>query len=447
MSLFGALFSGVTGLSAQSQSMSMISDNISNVSTTAYKGAVADFSTLVTTTSGVTTFSPGGVKSNTNFEIARQGLIEPSTSPTDVALVGDGFFVVSDLSDGTGDQLYTRAGSFKTDALGNLRNSAGFYLQGWALDNDDEIIDVNQISTVNIRLVNGTATATTRIEMGANLDATHTPHAGAYAAGDMADYYNSNGVSGVQPHFSRNIQVFDSLGRAHSVTVGFLKDPATSTWNVEVYGDVADLETGTHPNGLLASGQVVFGGGGEPASLSITPLTPTAAPGAPIGIDWLDTDGASDSLVEFDFGTVGETNGLSQFASNFNVVFVNQNGADVGQLNGVSINDEGFVIASFSNGEQKKLYKLPIANFANPLALDPRSGNVYGETVASGTFNLREAGVGGAGTISPSSLEAANVDIADEFTKMIVTQRAYSANARIITTTDEMLDELIRLRR
>ena len=447
MSLFGALFSGVTGLSAQSQSMGMISDNISNVSTTAYKGAVADFSTLVTTTAGVTTFAPGGVQSNTNFEISRQGLIEPSSSPTDVALVGDGFFVVSDLSDGTGDQLYTRAGSFKTDALGNLRNSAGFYLQGWELDNNDNIIDVNSISTVNIRLVNGTATATTNIDMGANLDASQTPHAGAYAAGDMANYVNSGGVSGVQPHFSRNVQVFDSLGRAHSITVGFLKNATTSSWNIEVYADAAEIETATHPNGLLAAGTVVFAGTGAPASISIAPLTPTTTPGQPMGIDWLDSDGASDSLIELDFGTVGETNGLSQFAANFNVVFVNQNGADVGQLNGVSIDGEGFVIASFSNGEQKKLYKLPIATFANPLALNPRSGNVYNETVASGTFNLRESGVGGAGQISASSLEAANVDIADEFTKMIVTQRAYSANARIITTTDEMLDELIRLNR
>ncbi|MEM9670836.1 MAG: flagellar hook protein FlgE [Pseudomonadota bacterium] len=446
MSLFGALFSGVTGLSAQSQSMGMISDNISNVSTTAYKGAVADFSSLVTTTAGVTTFAPGGVQSNTNFEISRQGLIEPSTSPTDVAIVGDGFFVVSDQSDDTGDQLYTRAGSFKTDALGNMRNSAGFYLQGWALDNNDNIIDVNQISPVNIRLVNGTATATTNVEMGANLDATQTPYAGVYAAGDMADYAASGGTSGVQPHFSRSIQIFDSIGRPHTITTSFLKDAATSTWQVELYADTAEVETATHPDGLLASGTVVFAGTGAPASFSITPLTPTATPGASVGIDWLDSDGASDSLISFDFGTAGETNGLSQFAANFNVVYVNQNGADVGQLNGVSINDEGFVIASFSNGEQKKLYQLPIANFANPLALNPRTGNVYGETVASGTFNLRPAGVGGAGQISTSSLEAANVDIADEFTKMIVTQRAYSANARIITTTDEMLDELIRLR-
>ncbi len=447
MSLFGALFSGVTGLSAQSQSMGMISDNISNVSTTAYKGAVADFSSLVTTTAGVTTFAPGGVQSNTNYEIGRQGLIEPSTSPTDVAIVGDGFFVVSDLSDGAGDQLYTRAGSFKTDSLGNLRNSAGYYLQGWPLDNNEEIVDLNQISTVNIRLVNGTATATTRVEIGANLNADQPPHAVAYVAGQMAEYEATGGVSGVQPHFSRNVQIFDTIGRPHNVTVAYLKDSATSTWQVELYADTAEVETGTHANGLLASGAAVFAGSGALASINVTPVTPVATAGQPVGIDWLDADGASDSLIEFDFGTAGESNGLSQFAANFNVVFVNQNGADVGQLNGVSINEEGFVVASFSNGEQKKLYKLPVANFANPLALSPRTGNVYSETVASGTFNLREAGIGGAGQVSPSSLEAANVDIADEFTKMIVTQRAYSANARIITTTDEMLDELIRISR
>lgn len=449
MSLFGSLFSGVSGLTAQSQSMSMISDNISNVSTTAYKGAVADFSSLVTTAANVSTFSPGGVQSNTNYEINRQGLIEPSTSPTDVAMVGDGFFVVSDLSDGTGDQLYTRAGSFKTDFLGNLRNSAGYYLQGWELDNNDEIVDVNELTTVNVRLVNGTATATSRVEMGANLDSTQAPYTGtpAYAAGSMAEFEATDGLSGIQPHFSRNVQVFDSIGRAHNVGISFLKDAATSTWNVEVHADITEVETGTHANGLLASGQITFAGDGSLASNTITPLTPTAVAGAPIGIDWLDTDGAVDGLVEFDIGNIGETNGLSQFASNYNVVFVTQNGAEVGQLSGVSINDEGFVIASFSNGEQQKLYKLPIANFFNPLALNPRTGNVYSETVASGTFNLREAGIGGAGVISPSSLEAANVDIADEFTKMIVTQRAYSANARIITTADEMLDELIRISR
>ncbi len=448
MSLFGSLFSGVSGLTSQSQSMAMISDNISNVSTTAFKGASAEFSTLVTSNAGVTTYSPGGVISNTRYDITKQGLIEPSSSPTDISLIGNGFFTVSDLADGTGDQLYTRAGSFTADFLGNLRNPAGFFLQGWALDSNDEIIDINQLQTVNIRLVNGLATATNRVEMGANLDAAQAAFTGAYTLGDMAEYNATGGVSGVNPHFSRSVQVFDSIGRPHNVTTSFLKDPLTATWNVEVYAaDPAEIETGTHTNGLLARGQFTFNGDGSFGTNTLSPVHPIDAVGQPIGIDWLDTDGAVDSLVEFNFGTLGETDGMSQFAADYNVVYVTQNGAEVGQLNGVSINEEGTVIASFSNGEQQQLYKLPVATFFNPLALDPRTGNVYGETVGSGAFNLHEAGVGGAGLISPSSLEAANVDLADEFTKMIVTQRAYSANARVISTADEMLDELIRISR
>ena len=446
MSLFGSLFSGVSGINAQSQAMGMISDNISNVSTTAYKGANASFATLVTSSANVSTFSPGGVLPSTNYDISRQGLIESSTSPTDIAIVGTGFFVVSDLP-ADGQQLYTRAGNFQTDFLGNLRNSAGFYLKGWALDNNDEIIDINQLDTVNIRLVNGLATATTRVETGANLDAAQAPHTGAYTGVEMAEYHATNGVTGVRPHFSRSIQVFDSIGRAHNVTVAYLKDPATATWNVELYAEASEVETATHPNGLLASGQITFDGTGALATNTLTPLHPVATAGQPVGMDWLDSDGAIDSLIDFDLGTIGETDGLSQFAANFNVVFVTQNGAEVGQLNGVSVDQEGYVIASFSNGEQQKLYKLPVATFFNPSALDPRTGNVYGQTVSSGAFNLQEAGIGGAGVVSPSSLEAANVDLADEFTKMIVTQRAYSANARVISTTDEMLDELIRISR
>lgn len=447
MSLFGSLFSGVSGLNAQSQSMSMISDNISNVSTTAYKGASAAFSTLVTSSANVATFSPGGVLSNTNYDITKQGLIEASSSPTDIALIGDGFFVVSDLSDGTGEQLYTRAGDFQSDFLGNLRNSSGFYLQGWGLDNNDEILDVNVLETVNVRLINGLATATSRVEMGANLDAAQDAHAGAYAGGDMAEHNATGGVTGVRPHFSRSIQVFDSIGLAHNVTAAFLKDPVTATWNVEIYAETGEVETATHPNGLLASGQVVFNGDGSLGTNTLTPVYPVATAGQPVGMDWLDTDGAIDSLIEIDLGTIDETDGMSQFAANYNVVFVTQNGAEVGQLNGVNIDEEGFVIASFSNGQQQKLYKVPVATFFNPLALDPRTGNVYNETVTSGAFNLQEAGIGGAGSISPSALEAANVDLADEFTKMIVTQRAYSANSRVISTADEMLDELIRISR
>ena len=144
--------------------------------------------------------------------------------------------------------------------------------------------------------------------------------------------------------------------------------------------------------------------------------------------------------------TIGGVDGLSQFASPTNVAFVNQNGAEVGELNAVSIDDQGYVIASFTNGEERRLYQLPVATFANPAALDPRSGNVYASDRRLGRVQpARAPATGGAGVVAPSALEAANVDLAEEFTKMIVTQRAYSANAKIINTTDEMLDELIRM--
>jgi flagellar hook protein FlgE len=251
----------------------------------------------------------------------------------------------------------------------------------------------------------------------------------------------------VQPHLLRAVQVYDPLGGAHNLQLAFLKDPAANVWNVEIYADATEVEAGDHPDGLLGSGTVTFNGDGTLASTSITPNYPAATLGAPIGINWLDADGQDDSAITLDLGTVDSADGLSQFASDYNVAFVQQNGAEVGELSGVSMDQEGYVIATFTNGATQRIYKLPLATFANPLALDPRTGNVFAQTAASGEFNLRDAGAGGAGSVVPSALEAANVDLADEFTKMIVTQRAYSANARIITTADEMLDELIRISR
>jgi flagellar hook protein FlgE len=140
-------------------------------------------------------------------------------------------------------------------------------------------------------------------------------------------------------------------------------------------------------------------------------------------------------------------NGFTQYAADYNIQYVNQDGAEVGLRTGVSIDSDGFVIASFSNGATQKIWKLPVATFANPNQLQARNGNAYSQTALSGEFNLREANKGGAGRIEPSALEGSNVDLGDEFTSMITTQRAYSASARIITTADEMLDELLRVKR
>jgi flagellar hook protein FlgE len=429
MSLFGSLYSGVSGLGAQSRAMSMISDNVANVNTTAYKGAMAQFSNLVTGSNSSQSYSPGGVRSIAKLTIANQGLIQNSNSPTDAAISGAGFFVVNSLPDGTGEQVYTRAGSFSPDFLGNLRTPSGQFLQGWQLDANENIVDVNNVETVNVGIVAGLATATNEVRIGANLSADQLDHVGAYAVGDLAD-------GTVEPHFSRNVQVYDSLGRPQTMTMGFLKT-AANTWQSEIYAaDPTVVTAGAVP---LASGTVTFNGDGS--------LATNAFDGLAVTIDWAAATGADDSTITFDLGTIGETGGLTQFASPTNVVFVQQNGAEVGELNGVSINDEGYVVASFTNGQERKLYQLPLATFANPAGLGPRSGNVFAQTDQSGEFNLRVAGRGGAGVLAPSALEAANVDLAEEFTKMIVTQRAYSANSRVITTTNSMLEELIQISR
>jgi flagellar hook protein FlgE len=429
MSLFGSLYSGVSGLGAQSRAMSMISDNVANVNTTAYKGAQAQFSSLVTRQDAVNSYSPGGVRAMGKLTIGNQGLIQNSNSPTDAAISGAGFFVVNTLADGSGEQVYTRAGSFAPDFLGNLRTPSGQFLQGWLLDANETVVDVNNVATVNVGIVNGLATATTNVRVGANLNADREVHAGAYAVNDMA-------AGTVEPHFSRNIQVYDSLGRPQTLTMGFLKT-AANEWQVEIYA--ADPAMVTAGAVALGSGTLTFDGDGSLAGNTLG--------GAAIAIDWAAATGANDSSITFDFGTAGETNGLTQFASPTSVAFVLQNGAEVGELNGVRINELGYVIASFTNGEERRLYQLPLATFANPAGLDPRSGNVFAQTERSGEFNLRVAGRGGAGLLAPSALEAANVDLADEFTKMIVTQRAYSANSRVITTTNNMLEELIQISR
>lgn len=448
MSLFGSLFTGVSGLSAQSRSMGIISDNVANVNTTGYKGAFAQFSNLVTSTDMRNAHSPGGVTSRAQYVIGKQGILQSSSSATDAAITGAGFFVVNEAADSSGRQLYTRAGSFLPDALGNLRMPTGQYLQGWLLDENEEVVDNTRVETVNTRSVVGTTSPTTSVSLAANLDSGQEPLTGAYTAGDLATWAATSGASGMRPDFATNVMVYDSLGNARTISLAFKRNTSPGEWLVEVYADPSTVETAQHPNGLIASGSLTFNGDGTLQATAVTPVYPgTAVVGDPLGIDWLDTSGANDSSITFDWGTAGTSSGFTQFAGESAVASFTRDGTGYGQLNNVRIDEEGYVVASFTNGTSRRVYLLPVATFANPAALDPLSGNVFGSNRNSLEPNLLTPGTGGAGVITPLALEAANVDLADEFSKMIVTQRAYSANARVITTTDDMLDELIRLRR
>ncbi len=253
--------------------------------------------------------------------------------------------------------------------------------------------------------------------------------------------------------------MFDALGTAHTLNLSFIHT-GTNQWAYELYDTDSDISGTATGRGLLSAGTIDFNGDGSlksvtdfpttlPSGIANQPLysTTTSLPTA-ITVNW--ANGAKSSSIAFNLGTegalgTGKTDGLTQFAAAFNKNFTNQDGAAVGLQTGVTIDKNGFVIASYSNGATQKLFQVPVTTFADPSSLQAQDGNTYSQTVASGNFNWRIAGTGGAGTIAPSSLEESNADLGDEFANMITTQTAYSANSKTITTANTMLQELLQI--
>jgi flagellar hook protein FlgE len=440
MSLNGAMSSGISGLAANSQAMGIIADNITNLNTIGYKATEARFQTLVTGAGNIGgTYSPGGLSSSAYQAAERQGAVLASNSTTDIAMSGKGFFVVNtDPAPANGTYLYTRAGQFTVNSTGLLVNTGGYFLQGWptlpdgSYDVDqDGVADVSvpdptslaNLQPIQVGSLAGTVTPTSTVDLALNLPATATVGATNTAT----------------------VQVYDALGVGHNTAVLWTKTVAApATWSLELTGmtradnGAASVSGATLASFPLTIDTVVFNGDGTPASF--TPVAfnvPTA--------DW--TTAASTSNISFNLGTVNQANGVTQFASAFSIVSINQNGVTFGRFQSIGMTEDGQVTASFDNGVQRTIYRLPVATFANPAALLSKSGNAWAPTANAGTLFLNPAGSGAAGKIAPSSLETSTVDLGEEFTNMIITQRAYSASSRIITTADQMLEELVRIKR
>lgn len=461
MSIYGALFAGVSGLRANSLALGVISDNIANVNTVGYKRNTTDFTTLVTGSGAGSAFSPGGVRSTARQLMEQQGLLQGSSSATDIAISGDGFFVVSPqvtTGSATDQYLFTRAGSFTTDASGNLRNAAGLYLQGWAVASDGTVSanpsDLTQLQTINLGQLGGTAEPTTELTLSANLLASQAIST-AEATYDPTVSATNMASGGVDPDFVRSVQVFDSKGGFRTLTFAFLKSSTPNEWHAEIYVEPSsDIVNGTGlVDGQVATGTVAFTPSGlldtantSSSLLNLSFLASGSSPGAG-QVAWATSLGIDAQDVTVDLGSGGTTGGFTQFDSPSNLISSQVNGAVFGGLAGVNIDKDGFVTALFDNGIQRKIYQLPIATFVNPSGLAAVSGNAYIVTNESGPFNLKVPGTGGAGVVESQALEASTVDIAEEFTGLITTQRAYSASTRIITTADEMLQELIQIKR
>lgn len=271
---------------------------------------------------------------------------------------------------------------------------------------------------------------------------------------DLGPEYDPTGVVGqnmasgdITPQFTESMRIYDALGTGHDIAYSFIKID-TNEWAVEVYAVNENEINSTLSDGQIATGTIRFNGDGTLASISSS-LTSAAT------INW--TNGAADSNLTIDWGTaglpigtegalsVGDIDGLQQFDADYKKIEASQDGAPVGDLASITIDADGFVIASFTNGENKRIWKIPVADFANPNGLLPISGNVYAETFQSGDLILRQAGRDGVGKIEAGALEQSNVDLARELTDMIVAQRAYQANTRVISTTDELLEQLNQL--
>lgn len=455
MSINSAMLAGVSGLVANSSALAAISDNISNVNTVAYKRNQVNFANVVTAQAVAGRYSAGGVQGVTHSYVSTQGLIQSTARPTDLAISGDGFFVVTQKAQGltaSDARQFTRSGSFNVDANGYLVNDSGLYLQGWPASSTGTFAidpsDVTKLQPINVKNLGTAVQPTTRLGISANLDSGTATSAGfatytAASPNSMADY--AAGVAtGTKPDFTVDMNVIDSQGNSHKFEMAFLKTSTANTWKAEVYAVPAGDVVAGGPNGQLAAGDVVFNGDGSIDTTNTT-FTPSLSPlsmndsASATAPGWATAVGVNAQDITFDFSK------LQQQAGSSTVNTITNDGAGVGNIVGVQVDAHGVVSAIYDNSQVRSIAKVAVATFPNPDALKPASGNAYQVTIPAGQMVLKDPGVGGAGQISPSSLEASTVDLSSEFTGLISTQKAYSASSKIITTADQMLDELINI--
>lgn len=422
MSLSSALSTAVSGLSAQSQALAAISENIANASTTAYKTKEVDFQSLVTGSMG-SAKSTSSVIAKSSQALSVGGVISTTATSTNVAIDGSGFFVVSaNPGDTASDLVYSRNGSFKTDADGYLVNSEGYYLQGLATNADGNVLasnasDLSSLQAINFNSIGGTAKATANVTMSANLPA--------------------DAVTG--DDFSTSMEVIDSLGVSHTVGQTWTKT-GDNTWTLDLANPTLTSDT-TTASGVITpkTVSVTFNNDGSLVSTSPSPVD--------LSITGFST-GAASSAINLNLGTVGGTDGLTQFASTSSTLSITptieQDGANYGELSGVTIDANGLVTANFDNGVNLAIYQIPVATFSNPNGLTHVSGTVYDENTNAGQVHVNLPGDGSSGALVASALEGSTTDTATEFSKMIIAQQAYSAASQVVTTTKDMFDTLIQ---
>ncbi len=433
MTISSSLNAGVAGLQANATRLASISDNIANSSTFGYKRVQTDFLSMVISSNGGT-YSAGGVRATTQRLIDQRGPLVATNNATDLAVRGRGFLPVaqgSDVNAGNGDSqmLLTTTGSFRTDSDGYLRSASGLVLLGWPANADGTIPTyprdtADGLKPVQINVNQFSGEPTTTISLGVNLPATATD---AGTSGDTQEL---------------SVEYFDNLGISENINISFAPTvPAigsSNEWTVTMTDSV-------NPGTVIGEYTLTFAdnrtSGGTLASVA------TVSGGAYDAVTGKLIVNVAGGPIEIDIGVVGQSDGLTQLSDSFAPVAISKDGSPVGNMTSVEVDANGYVHAYFDTGITRTVYQVPLVDLPNPNGMVALDNQTYQPSVDSGSFFLWNASDGPTGDVVSFALEESSTDVAGELTSMIRTQRAYSSNAKVIQTVDEMLQETTNIKR
>lgn len=433
MTISSSLNAGVAGLNANAAKLATIADNIANSSTYGYKRSQADFnSQVISGSSG--TYSAGGVRSTTQRIIDERGPLISTSNPTDIAINGRGMLPVTSsvsLNSTTSNfpMMLMTTGSFRPDANGILTTETGMVLMGWPASSDGTVATfprdtVAGLEPVQVNLNRYVADPTTQMTLGVNLPATET----------------IAGAVGVPQNLS--VEYFGNLGTSETLNVSFTPtvpgSGASNTWTMQitdsasagaVVGEYTLVFDASQANGGTLASVASVSGGAYNATTGSATLTLGGGP------------------LELTIGTIGSPSGMTQLSDSFAPVSITKNGSPVGNLTSVEIDQNGYVSAIYDIGFTRTIYQIPLVDVPNPNGLISLNNQAYQVSPESGSFFLWDAGDGPTGEVNGFSREESATDVAAELTALIVTQRAYSSNAKVIQTVDEMLQETTNIKR
>ena len=405
-SLLSSLYTGVSGLQANSEAMGILGDNISNVNTVGFKSSRAVFSDLFSTilANGSTTRQLGrGSNVLSSLKDFSQGAFESSSNALDMALDGSGFFVINN---GTGNQ-YTRAGQFRMNENGLVQTVTGGTLQGQKIENG---VVSETVGNIDLAGIQSAPEATTTFTAGSNL----------------------NSAATAASTFVTPVSIYNSVGTQVIASIKYTKVSSANSWNYTVSTSTGSVTSG-------ASGTVSFNNSGQLTS-------PTADQTIVIDYSAANPPAATQTLTWDLMNSSGTTNGkLTGYAAASNNNSIVQDGYGTGTLIGLTTDSKGIISGLFNNGQTDQLFQVTLGDFLAPSGLQRAGQNLFSETAESGQVVLGTAGTGGFGGITSQSLELSNVDLAEQFVSLIQNQQAYQASARIITTTDDLLTEAVNL--